>query len=421
MRQKILALATLLALGFVFGCNGGGGPVKLENVCDEMKSALCGYLEKCDLDWYLLVLEHTSCDELIECDDMDLDEMAKSVDAGRMVYDAALAGQCLKSISDAECVDIQGIFEGLDDECQGVFTGLVVQDGNCYREDECAEGLYCDETVSECPGQCQPYKGLGDSCYDGDCDPDVADCNEQDVCAALGGAGAICDYVDCQDGLVCDYNGEPAVCLDPAGAGGSCTSSRGCEGGLQCLNGICTGPAEAGEACDVGDEGDNFMFACVPDTYCDADIIREQRIGTCQPKKTSGSECILFLECDSGLLCIGVQVGEQTIIPGSCGKPLGAGSACNPEQEMLLVCDWDLYCDELTAVCKAIPGIGDNCVYGQDPECLGNELYCDSVLGKCQQKKMDESDCTRDEECLSGYCDIGGTGKCLGEESCTAP
>jgi hypothetical protein len=424
MKERVFKTAVLLVLGFVFGCNGGGGPVQLENVCEEMQDAMCSYIKRCDLEWYLQFAAHATCDELFECDDMELDEMARSVEAGRMVYDADLAGKCLQSIRNAKCTMIDGIFEGLEDECQDVFTGLVAQDGDCYRENECTEGLYCDETVSECPGQCQPYKDLGDTCNGGDCDPDVADCDwQQGVCAELVGAGEICDNIDCQPGLVCDYDSDPAVCLDPAPAGSICASSRGCESGLQCVSGKCAGPAGPGQACDLGADFEGVLFACQPGYYCNADVIHQLTTGTCQPKKGSGSECILFYECTAGLLCIGLQINEQTqeVTPGSCGKPLGAGAPCTagfdfPE------CDWEFYCDDLTAVCTAYPGIGDPCVYGVEPDCFGNDLYCDSlewdVPGVCQQKKPDGSTCTTYEECQSDNC---SNGTCQQYESCIAP
>ena len=424
MRLKSSVLVTLLALGFVCGCNGGGGPVQLENICEEMKDAVCDYMKRCDLEWYLQFAAHTTCEELFSCDEMELDEMARAVEAGRLAYDADLAGTCLSKIRNAKCSVLDDIFDNLDGECEQVFSGLVAQDGDCYRENECSAGLYCDESVSDCPGKCQPYKDIGQTCTGGDCNPDVADCDWQSgMCAALAGAGEICENIDCQEGLVCDYNSDPEVCLDPAGAGGSCTSTRGCETGLQCVEGTCRGPAGAGQECDLGPEFENIMFACEPKYYCDADIVMQERIGTCQPKKGSGSSCILFYECNSGLLCIGLQFDEQTeeVIPGSCGQPLGAGAACNANFEFP-ECDWDLYCDEQTQVCTAFPGIGDPCVYGEDPECFGDDLYCDSleygVMGNCAQKKPDESSCTNWEECQSENCD---NGTCTSYEDCVAP
>jgi hypothetical protein len=413
------------------GCNNGqcGGPVKIEDVCEEMKAALCSYIKRCDLEWYSQLETHETCAQ-IECDDMgfndmEFDEIAKSVEAGRVTYDADLAGKCLWLIRTVECTG----FENMPDECQNIISGMVAQDGECYQEAECAEGLYCDETVSKCPGQCQPYKGLGDECNYGDCDPDVASCDwRQDVCVELAGTGDVCDYVDCAAGLVCDYNSDPAVCLEPAPEGSDCTFSGGCQGGLRCLNGKCANPASAGQACDIGEDfgkdfGEELMFVCVPHHYCDADIIHGQRTGTCQPKKASGSECLLFYECNSGLLCNGMQINEQ-IIPGSCGNPIEAGASCNADFEFP-ECDWDLYCDEQTAVCTTLPGIGDPCVYEDEPECLGDDLYCDSleygVLGICQQKKPNGSNCMDYEECQSDNCDIDGTGTCLPDEHCIAP
>lgn len=397
--------------------------MQLENVCEEMKGSLCSYIEKCDLEWYLQFATRGTCDELFDCEDMELDEMAKSVDAGRMAYDAGLAGDCLHAIRSAACADIAGVFENMPDECENVFSGLVAKDGDCYREAECAAGLYCDQSVSDCPGQCLPYKSLGDSCSGGDCDPDVADCDfQQGVCAELAGSGEICDYVGCRESLVCDSDNDPAVCIAPASAGSACSSTRGCDAGLQCVGGKCAGPAGAGQACDIGADFSNILFACRPGYYCDADIVHQQSAGTCLAKKGSGSECILFYECTANLLCIGMQLNQQTheVTPGSCGKPLGVGAPCTAGFEFP-ECDWDLYCDDQTAVCTAYPGIGDPCIYGQAPECFGADLYCDSSQAVCQNKKPDGSSCTDYYECLSDDCDVGGTDKCLPKQSCKAP
>jgi hypothetical protein len=426
MKRLSFLLAALLALGFVCGCSGGGGPVQLENVCDEMQDALCDYIKKCDLDFYLKFAAKSTCDQLFSCDEMNIAEMTKAVDAGRMAYDADLAGTCLQKMRNAKCALFDDMFEELGEDCDKVFSGLVAVEGDCYQGNECAEGLYCDESVSECPGNCQAYKDIGQSCNGGDCNPDVADCDyQQGVCAALAGVGQICDYVECEEGLVCDYDVDPAVCLNPAGDGGSCTSNHGCQTGLQCVDGTCIGPAGAGQECDVGAEFEYFMFACAPNYYCDADVTTNQRIGKCQSKKGSGSECILFYECKSGLLCIGMTIDEQTeqVIPGACGTPLKAGAACNAQFEFP-ECDWDLYCEpqpDQTGKCTAYPGIGDPCVQQQDPECFGDDLYCDGALGTCQQKKPAGSDCTNSDECQDGWCNIGGTDKCEGYEDCVAP
>lgn len=425
MLKKLVTVAILSASGFTLGCGGGSsGPVPLDNVCEEMKSALCDYLDKCDLEWYMQFATHTTCDDLLDCQhDMDLDEIARAVDAGRIAYDADLAGSCLHAIRAADCADISAVFENMPDDCQSVFGGLVAEDGNCYINGECADGMYCDRSVSDCPGVCTPYKSIDDSCSGGDCDPDEAGCDyQQGVCVALAGSGESCDNIDCRDGLVCNSDNNPSVCIVPASAGQSCSSTRGCEAGLQCVGGKCVGPAGAGKSCNIGLDYSNIMFACGPGYYCDADFVQGESNGICRSKKGSGAECVMFYECKANLLCIGTQINQQTkeVTPGSCGKPLGQGAACNPGLQVP-ECNWDLYCDGDTSVCKAYPGAGDECTPNQSPDCLGNDLYCDATSGKCEQKKADGEDCTDYEECQSDNCDIYDTGKCLPSNSCEEP
>lgn len=412
----ILLGCTGFLLTFPSGCGGGsggkGGPVALEQVCQSFQDATCDYLNKCDVEWFYRLSIHYSCDQLIDCSE-GIDDMVRAVQAGRLAYDADMAGRCLESFRSAPCAQLS-VFDNMPAECEQVFTGLVQQDGECYQDEECASGLYCNDDSQNCPGQCSSYLDVGDSCDSGGfCDPEAAACDgNQQKCVPLAGEGESCADIDCQQGLVCIDPGGSATCKSPAAAGESCQDNRDCQADLICSQDKCTVPAAAGQACNVGSEA-SLLLACQAGLYCDADILHHENSGTCRPRKGSGEECIMFYECNSGLLCVGVKVdpGTQEITPGTCRKPLSEGETCNAALG-LPECDWELYCDENSSTCRPLPGQGDACVHGENPECHGRDLYCDSlqdgVAGSCRQKKADGQPCSKHEECLGGYCN-GGT------------
>lgn len=396
------------------GGDGGdpGGEIILSDLCNELKKAICDFLRRCELEWWFMVSQGQTCEKIFDCEEA-FGEMADLVASGRMEYDANAAGECIDYFSTSEC-SLGVLFEG-PPACEEMFQGLVAEGQDCYREDECAEDLYCDSSSDNCPGRCRPYKALGQACLSSaECDPDVAECSWRDgVCVEKGDLGDICEDVDCKQGLRCDYDSYPAVCVRPGLEGDACTSDYDCQGLLGCIQSICRGPAGLGETCYAGEDYGDLMFACDTGLHCDVDIIQRETIGTCRPKKSAGAECIFYFECVPYLLCIGVEIDPvtQEPTPGQCGQPLDAGAQCNTELG-IPECDYDSYCDEQTGVCTAFPVLGDPCVYDEEPECLGNDLYCDSldwgVPGTCREQKDNGESCQHYEECKSWEC-INGT------------
>ncbi|RME20571.1 MAG: hypothetical protein D6806_16125 [Deltaproteobacteria bacterium] len=241
----------------------------------------------------------------------------------------------------------------------------------------------------------------------------MADCDySTQKCVPLAGEGESCEQVSCKRGLVCAGETGSMTCRQPVAAGGDCLNMDECQAGLICSQGKCIEPGGSGESCYVGSEMTLALFACKPGLYCDADIVHQQTTGTCKPQKAAGQQCIMFYECVSGLVCKGVKLDRMTgqVTPGQCATPQQEGQPCDTELGFP-ECDWDLYCDEDSGTCKPVPGLGDACVYDGNPECVGDDLYCDSlqqgVEGTCRQKKEAGSNCTSGEECLSGYCDQG--------------
>lgn len=419
MKKLSLYLIVLAATGA--GCDDG--EVALENLCVQMQDAMCDTMKRCEFEWYFELATHQRCEDLIDCDEFEFDQLQESIDAGRMEYDARAASDCFRALRAIDCAEIGDFFseEGGPAACQVIFRGLVEEDGDCYRDEECQQGTWCDASVENCPGVCRAYLAMGEDCQGaGECDPDEADCDwEQGVCMALAGEGESCERIDCAESLVCDWDTD--TCIRPGLEGDACSRDVECKGLRFCLDGTCAGPAAQGQACSAGEDYESLGFACQTGLYCDVDLIAEEREGTCQPKKTAGAQCVTYLECRPGLLCVGVTVDEQqqSVTPGTCAQPKQAGASC-PVDFPFPECDYDLYCDPDSATCKRMPGEGDRCVYDEDPECLGDDLYCDSleygVEGTCRRKKAAGESCSESEECLDGYCQ---NGTCMEDQSCS--
>jgi hypothetical protein len=151
-----------------------------------------------------------------------------------------------------------------------------------------------------------------------------------------------------------------------------------------------------------------------------SDIANGETTGTCQTRKVEGEDCVFHVECASGLVCIGAEVNPDTqkVTRGSCGQPLQDGGACNPAAPST-ECDYELICNDSSDTCTPYHGLGDTCVYGMEPKCIGHDLYCDSleygVEGTCREQKDIGATCTDFEECKSLRC-IDGT--CQPDDLC---
>lgn len=403
-------LVVCLAI-FLPACGGGGGgssEVPLESACQETNKVFCDVFERCELVYVTEMENHSQCEDAnFFCDD-DFNRMVEAVKAGRMAYDGKLARTCLDKISQTKCSEIFTIFEMLEKECGEVFTGLVSENGNCYQDDECQNGLYCDESEQKCPGTCKPRAAQNESCADVPCLEELS-CNEDDTCVPPAGNGQSCLSVRCQDELQCDYSQAPPICVVPGDAGSSCTDEDQCKPGLRCLNDKCTGQAAVGETCII-EESMDLIFACQTGNWCDADILHQQKEGTCKPKKNQGEECLLPVECKPGLLCIGVQINQQTgeVTKGKCQPPLSENQSCNVQlaKEHIPECNYDLWCNPNSGKCEKLPAEGGTC--STDVGCNSDNLICDvpigEDLGTCKKLKAYGEGCQFDQECYKGYC-----------------
>lgn len=129
-------------------------------------------------------------------------------------------------------------------------------------------------------------------------------------------------------------------------------------------------------------------------TRADVDVL-ELKAGPCAElfvgTKGEGNSCTSDAQCDtvSGYRCVGESPTCQ--IPTEVG---GGGKCTDPAA----ICASGFYCDGTN--CLEAVGLNGSCV---DEPC-SDELIC--LAGTCSAKTADFQDCTSNEQCQSGLCDI---------------
>ena len=116
----------------------------------------------------------------------------EALDAGRLGYDSAAAGECVAAADGAACGGAAG---GVDSEaCDRVFVGQVAIGGACEGDDECAGEASCEGD----PGACEALPALGAPCI-GPCVSGAYCDFATSVCTTLKSNGAACDSeFECQ-------------------------------------------------------------------------------------------------------------------------------------------------------------------------------------------------------------------------------
>lgn len=322
--QRILAMAALVGLSPA--CKQGDEPRA------ELFADVCTRMFACDCREY-------PYKDLSECQDRQAIEfagLAASAEAAGLAVDT----DCLLSrftVSQFECRTGSDVYGGEDDPacwyCSVVHGDVALAQPCTEYEafDDCAAGLVCSHGL--CVDPCAPLQ-IGDPCdASGDswlahCDEGLQCDGETDRCVALPRVGEACDG-HCADGLYCD---DDDVCRRQPGNGDPCPD-------YNCAEGLgCNFDAEAGE-----------------------DVCRPV-VGVGQP--CDARECADELDC----------VTDPVTLEETCQPDPGPGEPCRWG-----FCARGAYCDDLTDVCKAMPGLGEACV-DRYPGCA-DKLECseDSV------------------------------------------
>jgi hypothetical protein len=240
-----------------------------------------------------------------------------------MTFDQGQGTACLAAAQALTCADMFGQGEvALPASCDAALVGLVATNGTCYDSENCTSGFCTSDFTLTCPGTCQPFAQLSESCSSAECASGLT-C-DNNVCKTASGVNGACP---CQDGLWCDGSGgAPGVCKAPQTSGACSATSFG-----QCAAG----------------------YACVGIT------------STCQPMVGLGGDCTAGSElCGPGYTCAS----------GSCVSFPQVGDACSPGTTPICIGG---YC--ATSTCVAFKGLGASCTF--DFECAS--FNCNAVTNVC--------------------------------------
>ena len=130
----------------------------------------------------------------------------KSIERGRIEYDADAAGECIAVANSASCAEFSsGALDDSGSMCSPFIIPLVADGGACTQNYEC--------TSDNCVGATVHTEGED---IDGACEP-------------LPAAGQTCDF-SCADGLYCEYDPTAgmSICQPTLADGMDCTFDDDC-------------------------------------------------------------------------------------------------------------------------------------------------------------------------------------------------
>jgi hypothetical protein len=230
--------------------------------------------------------------------------------------------------------------------------------------------------------------------------PGIDDSPARVVACARATAGASCDdwlFSDSYDPPECHAN--PGKLAD----GSPCAIDAQCSGGYcqkpdhkpyNTLCGVCSRKAPLGGPCTT-------LWDC-DHAFC--------RAGACVLLPKAGEGCSEANFCDGFLVCLGLSAASPT---GTCGKPLGAGAACDPAFDACFL-SGGLVCDASTKVCArrnvVLPGqpcgpldeCGGGAACGPDPSGTARCLPRTGMPRGAACAKT--SDCAPNDACVRGTC-----------------
>jgi hypothetical protein len=287
----------------------------------------------------------------------DCQTVGEAEAAGRISYDPSAIAPCLDGLRSLSCNllwdDGEGAFQTLYTTCMAPLTPRVAEGDPCYSQlgYECASHYcpYASPDACWSGSTCGAPAGLGESCLEVACAPDLA-C-QAGTCVArpaiqVVGRDEPCTAagVYCADSLYC----AAGACVDRKPADAGCSDSVECDAGLYCEL-TCTAFLHQGDDCTTGRCGSglwcNADERCAPyprlgdacstpraltagprlersapcwEGWCDTG----EPDPTCKPFLAPGGPCSLaperaFFECGPGYACYETTVSTST---GYCGR-----------------------------------------------------------------------------------------------------
>jgi len=351
----------LVALLVCIGCHGGdgggdGGPSEStdsqtgnmhpltpadEAAIAEYARDSCGLYFRCGVPLYQ---DLEACIEVMSCSARSLLESAP------ITRDQLLA--CSRSIAGITCDQTTVPMNNACMQLSATVVGALDLETGCDGV-TCDSASYCDRSYSRCP-RCAPRAALGAPCVG-------VECVRGGYCNT---STRLCEAVR-MEGMACEQD-----------SGCRQTGVFGPAAWLVCREGVCSAPAELGDACEDGSDCALYL-AC--------------REGVCSELKRAGEPCTLHGECLQWHSC--VQGACQEI----CGlKVQSIGEPCAFD----LHCR-DAFCDPDTSMCAALQAVSAPC--SSSEQCAAG-LFCDPASDTCAARGGDGAACQLHDACTSDFC-----------------
>ena len=335
-------------------CGGDDAqPITVDELPGEYARALCGQARACAGELVDVFFGGLDCVTLYTnaLEDAELENLKTSIEAGRVVYDAGRAGDCIAALGALSCSELVNPQPAA---CEDALRGTIAEGDSCGSDFECMGDAFCDRPAGACPGTCTARRAAGGECVEDD---------------------------HCRAGLECGAT--TMRCVDPAGDGMPCEggSAPECEPGLVCLG----------------------QMAGTPGTCAPIDEVFVANTGdSCE---------IAGPLCRSGVSCVAVSVGTGGAVL-ECQAPVGSGDACKvgvPDQ-----CPEDEWCEGtnllagiVDGTCAPLPGPGETCAAVLLGQRCADGLVCVAGRNSCLPIGRNGSPCMANEQCYSGRCTGG--------------
>lgn len=368
-------LTAVLPLLLLAACGGNktdtpsNQAIAPENFSNEFALALCQRQQQCGL---LAPYQVDMC-KAEAATRIGPTDVKKAVDAGRLVYDADLARQCVNGIAQSPC--LQGdLSDDVQATCNAALKGTVQKGAACSFYFECAAGTCGGTDSNTCPSTCPT---------------DVL--SEGAECSLIRGP-----QCDTRAGLRCSGS----VCVKPAGQGAACVDNLGCASGFICVDSKCAPLAKEGGGCSEDASCAVGLFC--QDNHC---AVRKAEGQRCSVGPDEVDPALRGAQCQDGLLCKGGGLDSQgNPIPGTCSKPSAEGGACvtiADASDYLTGCLSGLNC--VNGAC-VLPAVSGPCASFSD--CRPGVAYC-ADDGTCQPLRDNGAACDIPPQCKSRNCADG--------------
>jgi hypothetical protein len=327
----------LVLVLLIAGCGSGGSvsgaPVPREKYAEESYKAICDLYASCGI-----AKSSATCFQYYQAllgaySSITTDFYAKSIELGKIKYDAVAAGRCLKGYATAAC-SLTALFTPAED-CRNIYVGQVPIGSSCGFG-SCVPSAYCTSDVEmTCPGTCKARVEAGGA-VKSPVECVVGLVVISGVCSQPTQLGSSCGtsagfISTCAPGLLC--SADTKTCVKPGVKGDTCTATKTCDIFYSCVDGVCASPGDVGATCGTNAGTCKLELFCNPTT------------SKCAERLTEGSVCT-SAECAFGLRCSKATANATN---NTCHKPIALNGACTTATAA--ECDSGLFCSSGSQTC----------------------------------------------------------------------